>query len=134
MQRSFDADCWLTQALEQRSASVTRQKGHLLLKQGSTFTSAARVATDDSGLQDQRLTSCILRRPPDTQINHRKEVSSVELQSYVATLAPNAALAAAKVPGPVGDVIRAGISERPVPGCHDYHHDHGGYDHTRSGK
>lgn len=43
--------------------------------------------------------------------------------------APGANEAAAKLIGPVGDIIRAGISTQSSSSCHDHSHDHGGYDH-----
>jgi hypothetical protein len=50
-------------------------------------------------------------------------------QTYAANLAPSAGVVAAHICGPVGDVIRMGISAQPLSSSHDHSHDHGGYEH-----
>lgn len=51
------------------------------------------------------------------------------MEAYVANLAPEAGAVVAGFRGPVGDVIRAGISAQPSSSAHDHSHDHGGYEH-----
>lgn len=50
-------------------------------------------------------------------------------QSYIVAFAPDVVAASVTIGGPVGDVIRKGISAQMSASSHDHSHDHGGYEH-----